>query len=138
MDYPSTPMADSPLRLVVRDLQAQAFLIRCYLVGTIIGYSHQGAEWVYYWAWTDKDNTAPRPASGLVIEPEVREFRIPLQAANVADGTSAFAGKGDVSENDLIAWNNHLYVINQPWTMDFYEAIFNMTGTSTHVRRSGP
>ncbi len=136
MDYPSVPLADSPLRPTIRDLQAKGFLIKCMLTGGIIGYCHQGAAWVYHWAWTDTDVTPPQMAAGLMVEPEIRTFRIPRQDASAADGTAAFAGT--VSEGDLIAWGDHVFVIDRPWTMDFYEAIYNMTGTYKEVRRAGP
>jgi hypothetical protein len=136
MDYPVTPLADSPLRTTIRDVQAQGFFIKCQLTGAIIGYSHQGADWVKHWAWTDEDNTAPTMTAGLTVEPEVRTFRIPRQDASATDGTTAFAGA--VSENDLIAWNGKIYIVDRPWTMDFYEGVFNMTGTAREVRRAGP
>jgi hypothetical protein len=134
-----------PARTEIRDGIAEAHLAACREIGTQIGLVHQGGAEVILWAMTDKDNTSPRVVNGVVVEPEVRTFEIPRQAANALDGTGAFGG--GISENDIIRWIDQVsggdtyYTVpagEGGWDMSGLEAVYNVRAVLKTVRRAGP
>ena len=131
-------LAESPLRSVQRKLYALKEIVRCKIDGFKLSYRHQGGAWVTLWAWSDSEENMPRNASGLIVEPERRVFRIPTQSANANDGTDAFAG--DISENDEIMWPESalVYVVKGPWPCEHFEAVFSVYAESSQIRRAGP
>jgi hypothetical protein len=131
-------------KLKIRNGWARGFWLRCKKGdGCQVGLVHQGAAQKIHWAWTDTDNTHASMQSGLMVEPEVRVFRIPLQAADTATSAEAFGDltqlpQGNlISENDEIEWASGTYVVGS-WDMDYFEAIWNVTATKKLIRRAGP
>jgi len=139
-----TALLQGKAKLKIRNGHARGFWLRCKKGdGCQIGLVHQGAAQIVVWAWTDQDQTSPAMTAGLMVEPEIRTFRIPLQAADSVTGSAAFGDRTTldqgnlVSENDEIEWNGATYVV-QSWNMDFFEGIWNITASHKHVRRAGP
>lgn len=132
-----TTLLNGNAKIKIRNARARAFLLRCRKAdGCQIGLAHQGAAQGILWAWTDEDHTAPVLTAGLLVEPEVRTFSIPRQAADSVNGTAEFAG--GISENDEIEWDGRTYVVHDPWSMRWFEAVYDVTATAKAVRRAGP
>jgi hypothetical protein len=139
-----TTLLQGNAKLKIRNAYARAFWLRCRKAdGCQIGLVHQGGAQKVLWAWTDADQTTAAPSGGLMVEPEVRVFRIPLAAADAASSAEAF---GDlttltqatlISENDEIEWAGGVYVVGS-WNMDHFEAVWNATATRKEVRRATP
>jgi hypothetical protein len=134
-----------PARTEIRDGIAEAHLAACREIGGQIGLTNPGDAEVVLWAMMDKDNTAPRLVSGVVVEPEVRTFEIPRQSADALAGTGVFSGK--IQENAQIRWLDQVtgadtfYIVQAGeggWDMTGLEAVYNIRAVLKTVRRAGP
>ena len=94
--------------------------------GVQVGYSHQGGGATTLWARVSDQLVEHEDEDGVLLEGEVRRFRIPLQ--------TGFTGA--VSENDEIAWNAKTFVALRGWRTESHDGVYVITAVRGQLWRA--